>query len=101
MQLGLFGYLVILAGVAELVFGVCFFAFVKRLLGRAPKPLSEEIGGFRKVLRKLRKGEPMSDPYWPTPSQPQFSPSDASMCSATLNCVDPNPFGPISGCSPC
>ena len=61
MQLSLFGYLAILAGVAELVFGVCFFAFVKRLLGRAPTPLSEEIGGFRKVLRKLRKGEPMSE----------------------------------------
>ena len=60
MQLGLFGYLAILAGVAELVFAVCFFAFVKRLLGRAPTPLSEEIGGFRKVLRKLRKGDPMS-----------------------------------------
>ena len=60
MQLGLFGYLAILAGVAELVFGVCFFAFVKRLLERAPTPLGEEIGGFRKVLRKLRKGEPMS-----------------------------------------
>ena len=60
MQLGLFGYLAILAGVAELVFGVCFFAFVKRLLERAPTPLGEEIGGFRKVLRKLRKGDPMS-----------------------------------------
>jgi hypothetical protein len=60
VQLGLFGYLAILAGVAELVLAVCFFAFVKRLLGRAPTPLSEEIGGFRKVLRKLRKGEPMS-----------------------------------------
>jgi hypothetical protein len=60
LQLGIFGYLAILAGVAELVFFVGFFAFVKRLLGRAPTPLSEEIGGFRKVLRKLRKGEPMT-----------------------------------------
>jgi hypothetical protein len=58
--LSLFGYLAILAGVAELVFAVCFFAFVKRLLGHPPTPLSEEIGGFRQVLRKLRKGEPMS-----------------------------------------
>jgi hypothetical protein len=58
--LSLFGYLAILAGVAELVFAVCFFTFVKRLLGHAPTPLSEEIGGFRQVLRKLRKGEPMS-----------------------------------------
>ena len=58
--MGLFGYLAILAGVAELVFAACFFTFVKRLLARAPTPISEEIGGFRKVLRKLRKGEPMS-----------------------------------------
>jgi hypothetical protein len=60
LQLGVFGYLAILAGVAELVFAVGFFAFVKRLHGRESTPLSEEIGGFRKVLRKLRKGEPMS-----------------------------------------
>jgi hypothetical protein len=60
MQLGLFGYLAILAGVAELVFAACFFIFIKRLLGHAPTPLSEEIGGYRKVLLKLRKGEPMS-----------------------------------------
>jgi hypothetical protein len=61
VQLGIFGYLAMLAGVTELVLAVCFFAFVKRLLERAPTPLSEEIGGFRKVLRKLRKGEPMSE----------------------------------------
>jgi hypothetical protein len=59
--MSLFGYLAILAGAAELVFAVFFFTFVKRLLGREPTPLSEEIGGFRKVLRKLRKGEPMSE----------------------------------------
>ena len=59
--MSLFGYLAILAGVAELVFAVFFFTFVKRLLGREPTPLSEEIGGFGNVLRKLRKGEPMSE----------------------------------------
>jgi hypothetical protein len=58
--LDLFGCLMIVAGLAELVFGVFIFIFVKRLLGRAPTPLSEEIGGFRKVLGKVRKGEPMS-----------------------------------------
>jgi hypothetical protein len=58
--LGLFGYLAILAAVAELVFATCFYAYAKRLLGRAPTPLSEEIGGSREVLRKLRQGEPMS-----------------------------------------
>ena len=59
--MSLFGYLAILAGLAELVFAVFFFTFVKRLLGREPTPLSEEIGGFRNVLHKLRKGEPMSE----------------------------------------
>lgn len=58
--MGLYGYLAILAGAAELVFAACVFAFVKRLLGREPTPLSEEIGSFRKVLGKLRNGEPMS-----------------------------------------
>lgn len=58
--MGLFGYLAILAGVAELVFAAFVFAFVKRLLERAPNPISEEIGSFKKVLGKLRKGEPMS-----------------------------------------
>jgi hypothetical protein len=37
-----------------------FFTFVKRLMGRAPTPISEEIGSVKKVLGKLRKGEPMS-----------------------------------------
>ena len=56
----LFGYLMILAGVAELVFATFFFIFVRRLLEHPPTPTSEEIGGFRKVLGKVRKGEPMS-----------------------------------------
>lgn len=58
--MGLFGYLAILAGVAEIIFGVFFFTFVKRLLSRAPTPVSEEIGSSKKVLHKLHNGEPMS-----------------------------------------
>ena len=58
--MGLFGYLAVLAGVAELVFAAFVFAFVKRLLGRPSTPTSEEIGGTRRALKKLRKGEPMS-----------------------------------------
>ena len=58
--MSLFGYLAILAGAAELVFAALAFIFVNRLLRRAPTPTSEEIGSFRKVLGKLRKGEPMS-----------------------------------------
>ena len=58
--MGLFGYLTTLAGVAELVFAAFVFIFVKRLLGRPLTPISEEIGSSKKVLSKLRKGEPMS-----------------------------------------
>lgn len=58
--MSLFGYLTTLAGVAELVFAGFVFIFVKRLLGREPSPISEEIGSSKKVLSKLRKGEPMS-----------------------------------------
>ena len=58
--MGLFGYLTILAGIAELVFGVFFYICIKRLLGRTPTPITEEIGSSKKVLGKLRKGEPMS-----------------------------------------
>lgn len=58
--MGLFGYLTILAGIAELVFGVFFFIFIKRLLGRTSTRVSEEIGSSKKILGKLRKGEPMS-----------------------------------------
>lgn len=58
--MSLFGYLAIVAGVVELVFAAFVFTFVKRLLGRAPTPISQEIGSFQKVLGKLRKGEPMS-----------------------------------------
>ncbi|OBH02009.1 hypothetical protein A5696_12320 [Mycobacterium sp. E2699] len=58
--MGLFGYLAVLAGVAELVFAAFVFAFVKRLLDRAPTPVGEEIGGVKRVLGKLRQGEPMT-----------------------------------------
>ncbi len=58
--MSLLGELIILAGVAELVFAACAFVFIRRLLGRAPTPASEEIGSFKKVLGKVRRGEPMS-----------------------------------------
>lgn len=58
--MGLFGYLAVLAGVAELVFAAFVFGYVRRLLARPRTPVSEEIGAARKVLGKLRRGEPMS-----------------------------------------
>jgi len=60
MNLSLYGYLTILAFVAELVFAAVAFAFVNRLLRRAPTPISEEIRSTTTVLKKVRKGEPMS-----------------------------------------
>jgi hypothetical protein len=61
---GVFGYLAILAGAAELVFAAFAFIFVNRVLGRAPTVTSEEVGSSRKVLRKLHKGEPISNDEW-------------------------------------
>ncbi len=56
----LWAYLTILTAVLGLVSGVGAFVFVKRLEGRAHAPLSEEVGAHKAVLRKLRKGESMS-----------------------------------------
>jgi hypothetical protein len=58
--MGEFGYLAILAGVAELFFAAIAFVYVRRLLRHGPTPTSEEVGSFKNVLSKLRKGEPMS-----------------------------------------
>ena len=58
--MSLFGYLAIVAAAGVLVFGIFFYAHVKRLLGRGTNPVGEEIGSLGKVLGKLRKGEPMS-----------------------------------------
>jgi Kef-type K+ transport system membrane component KefB len=61
MNLSLWAYLTIIALVAVLVFATLAFVFVRRLLIRAPVPMSEEVGSIFLVLRKLRKREPMSD----------------------------------------
>jgi hypothetical protein len=55
-----YGLLTVLSFVAELIFAAFAFVFVRRLLGRAPTPISEEIGSVKKVLTKVRKHEPMS-----------------------------------------
>jgi hypothetical protein len=61
MNLSLWAYLTIIALVAVLVFATIAFVFLRRLLIRAPVPMSEEVGSIFLVLRKLRKREPMSD----------------------------------------
>lgn len=60
MNLGLWGYLTILAAVMGLIFAACVFRFITRLENRTPAPLGEVVGAHKAVLAKLRKGEPMS-----------------------------------------
>jgi len=59
-DLGLYGYLTILAGVLAAVFASCAFVFVRRLENRTPAPLGEKVGARKAVLEKVRKQEPMS-----------------------------------------
>jgi hypothetical protein len=61
MNLGLFGYLTIIALAAELVFAAIACAFVQRVLRHAPTPVSEQIRSVEKILTKVRTGEPMSN----------------------------------------
>ena len=60
MNLGLWGYLTILAAVLELVFVACVIAYIGRLENRTPAPLGEKVGAHKAVLAKLRKRESMS-----------------------------------------
>jgi hypothetical protein len=60
VDIGLFGYLTILAGMLELVFAACVFVYVRRLEDRTPAPLGEKVGAHKAVLAKLRKRESMS-----------------------------------------
>ena len=60
MNLGLWGYLTILAAVLELVFVACVFAYMGRLENRTPAPLGEKVGAHKAVLAKSRKRESMS-----------------------------------------
>ncbi len=60
MNLGLWGYLTILAGVLEVVFGTCVFVYIRRLEKRTPAPLGEQVGAHKAVLAKLRKRESLS-----------------------------------------
>ena len=60
MNLGLWGYLTILAAVLELVFVACVIAYIGRLENRTPAPLGEKVGAYKAVLAKLRKRESMS-----------------------------------------
>jgi hypothetical protein len=60
VNLGIWGFLTILAGVMGLVFASCVFVYIRRLENRTAAPLGEEVGAHKAILAKLRKGEPMS-----------------------------------------
>jgi Kef-type K+ transport system membrane component KefB len=51
----------VIAFVAVVTFTAIAAVFVARLGRRPTLPLSDEVGGIPKVLRKLRKREPMSE----------------------------------------
>jgi len=60
LNFSLWAFLTILTAALGLASGVCAFVYVKRLEGRTHAPLSEDVGAHKAVLRKLRKGESMS-----------------------------------------
>ena len=60
MNLGLWGFLTILAAVMELAFAACIFVYIGRLENRTPALLGEKVGAHKAVLAKLRKRESMS-----------------------------------------
>jgi hypothetical protein len=60
VDLGVWGYLTILAGVMAVVFAGCVFVYMGRLENRTPAALGEKVGAHKAVLAKLRKREPLS-----------------------------------------
>jgi hypothetical protein len=61
MNLSMWAILTIIAFVFVVVFASIAAVFVMRLVRRPTMPMTEEVGGIPRVLRKLRKREPMSD----------------------------------------
>jgi hypothetical protein len=61
MNLSMWAILTIIAFVFVVVFASIAAVFVMRLVRRPTLPMTEEVGGIPRVLRKLRKREPMSD----------------------------------------
>ena len=60
MDIGLWGYLTLLAALLELVFAAAVFVYIRRLENRTPAPLGEKVGAHKAVLSKLRKRHSMS-----------------------------------------
>jgi hypothetical protein len=59
--LSLWAVLTVVAFPAVIVFATIASVFVMRLVRRPTLPMTEEVGGIPRALRKLRKREPMSD----------------------------------------
>lgn len=60
MDSALFGLVTIIALVLTLAFTGLAGVYVYRLQRQAPTPIGEEVGSAKAVVRKVRKGEPMS-----------------------------------------
>jgi hypothetical protein len=58
--LGLWGVLMFVALALEGVFATIAFVYTQRLLRLHAIPMSDDLNGYQRALRKLRKGEPMT-----------------------------------------
>ena len=61
MTLSLWALLTVVSFVFIIVFTTIASVFVARLVRRPTLPMSDELGGIPRILRKVRKREPMSD----------------------------------------
>ena len=61
---GLWGLLMFIALGFEVVFASLAFVYTRRLLRLRALPGSDDLNGYQKALRKLRKNEPMSQDEW-------------------------------------
>lgn len=60
MNLGLWGFLTVLAAISAITCAACVFVYIGRLEKRTPEPLGEKVGAHKAVLAKLRKREPLT-----------------------------------------
>lgn len=60
MAFGLYSFLTIVVAALGLTFICCAFVFIRRLEGREPATLGEQVGAHKAVLAKLRDRRPMS-----------------------------------------
>jgi hypothetical protein len=60
VDLGVWGYLTILAGMMAVTFASCVFMYITRLEKRTPAALGEQVGAHKAVLAKVRKRQPLT-----------------------------------------